>query len=79
VSGRVLNIAHPTDATIEAAIKELINPMGVVYMDEMIKTTGLNRERNKLYLKSQGFVKNAGRVSKRWQNLDRATGALYVK
>jgi hypothetical protein len=76
----VSKITSPEDAhCIESAIKELINPLGVVYMDEMIKTTGLSRERNKLYLKAHGFIKTAGRTSKRWQNLERATGKLYVK
>ena len=70
---------HLTDSIIESAIKELINPLGVVYSDDLMKATGLSRERIKLYLKSQGFVRTAGEVSKRWQNLDRATGKLYVK
>lgn len=60
------DIPDNTSAIISGAINKLINSAGAVYTDELIKATGLTRERITMYLKNNGFVKTSGHMSRRW-------------
>lgn len=64
------DIPDNTGTIISSAISELINSAGAVYTDEIIKATGLTRERITTYLKQNGFVKTSGHMSRRWAKRD---------
>jgi hypothetical protein len=60
------DIPNNTGAIISNAINKTINSAGAVYTDDLIKTTGLTRERITMHLKANGFVKTSGHMSRRW-------------
>jgi hypothetical protein len=60
------DIPDNTGAIISKSILNLINSAGAVYTDDLIKDTGLTRERITMYLKANGFVKTSGHMSRRW-------------
>ena len=63
---KLRGIPDNTDAIMNNAINTLQFKYEVVYTDELIKTTGLTRERITRHLKQNGFVKPCGHLSKRW-------------
>ena len=68
------DIPDNTGAIISKSILNLINSAGAVYTDDLIKATGLTRERITTYLKANGFVKTSGHMSRRWAR----TGNLNI-
>jgi len=66
------DIPNNNTIIISNAINTLINSAGAVYTDELIKTTGLTRERITMYLKANGFVKTSGHMSRRWARHENA-------
>ena len=63
-------MTHQTDTIMESAVSELINNTGAVYTDDLIKRTGLTRERITIFLKANGFIKTSGHMSRRWAKND---------
>jgi hypothetical protein len=67
------NIPDDANERIETAVTSLINNDGAVYTDDLIKATGLTRERITMYLKTNGFVKTSGHMSRRWAINEQST------
>ncbi len=61
-------VEHSTDKQMSSAVEKLINHLNAVYSDELMKETGLTRERVTIYLKSHGFIKELGRKTRRYVN-----------
>lgn len=51
---------------ISAAVKQNQTPAGGVYTHELMQATGKNREVITMWLKSNGYIKNGGHMSRYW-------------